>query len=315
MSSAICDKLVCFVAQVSLPMPEPNDRNDRLTALQDPVIIRCQQGREFKVVAVAGKGQLANVYKAIDLSTNTTVALKVPNSGFRGAPVDLLKKFEQESTGFVYNHPHVVVPRGISQTVDGLIFLSMDFIDGQTIGEILETDHTIPEEKVISLSIQICEILDHLHQAGVVHRMLCPSHILVAPGSAGEDTVNMIGLFSLYVAPSQKDRQVAFLDDCTYFSPEQCMGKRLDVRSDIYSLGCVMFECLVGVPPFRGANPIQTANQHTTHDPPWFAAISPGARIPKPLEIVLRRCLAKDMDRRPQTMTELKSNLLEIEIR
>jgi serine/threonine-protein kinase len=163
--------------------------------------------------------------------------------------------------------------------------------------------------------VQLCEGLGHAHNRGILHRDLKPSNILVYPGEDGTEKAKLLDFGVAKLMPQfnkNSPELTASGEVCgtpAVLSPEQCMGKQLDVRSDIYSLGCLMYETLSGIPPFVADTILETMNKHVNEKAPEFDDSVPQLKIPWSVSFIIFRCLEKDPDKRFQTTEEVRQSL------
>ncbi|HEY9868924.1 MAG TPA: serine/threonine-protein kinase, partial [Candidatus Obscuribacterales bacterium] len=213
-------------------------------------------------------------------------------------------------------HPNVVQVHDSGITEDGRPYLVMSYIEGRSLGEILEEEDRLEPERAIRIFSQVCDALAHAHHKGVVHRDLKPNNIMLVKTEASTDVVKIVdfGIAKL-VAPDGTDTQTLTRTGETfgspwYMSPEQCLAQRLDSRSDIYSLGCVMYHALTGKPPLAGESAFETMTFHVSKKPRPFKSVRPDLGVQPELERVVRVAMEKIPEERWQSMTEFRDQLL-----
>lgn len=268
----------------------------------------------FRIGDLIGAGGMGSVYKAEDASLKSTFAIKVLRPELAKDPI-ACSRFEHEANS-VQNltHPNIVAvyEYGISQS--GAPYIVMDYVEGKSLEEILEENVFLEPNRVIDLFIQVTDAVAHAHKKRVIHRDIKPNNIIVK-SSNGTDIVKIVDFGIAKVMP-EADKTTQGLTQTgelfgspSYMSPEQCTGKRLDGRSDIYAIGCVMYEALSGKPPFRGENAIQTILHHINDEPEDLSKRSSNLNIPDQLSYVVMRCLEKQATNRYQSAEELKADL------
>jgi serine/threonine-protein kinase len=244
-----------------------------------------------------GTGGMATVYAARDLSLERTVALKIlpPDSALDN---EVLQRFLQEGKSAAQlDHPNIARIYAIGHD-SGYYYLVFEFIEGRTIRQWIEDSGKIDVEKVLRWSIQIADALAHADHRGVVHRDVKPSNLIVTR----DGTVKLVdlGLARRYETHGHADltQSGVTLGTFDYISPEQARDPRnVDIRSDLYSLGCTMFHMLAGVPPFPGQNVVQKLLQHQEQAPPDLHLLNPD--VPRQLCDLISRLMAKFPGDRP----------------
>jgi len=269
----------------------------------------------YEIVSSLGAGGMGEVYRAKDKRLDRTVAIKVLPQELSNDPVRK-QRFEREAkTISCLNHPHICTLHDIGSQ-DGLDYLVMECIEGETLAKRLEKG-PLPLDQVLNYGAQIADALDKAHRAGIVHRDLKPGNIMltstgtklldfglarpVAP-SATLATLTM-------AAPAQAPvtQEGTIVGTFQYMSPEQVEGKEVDGRSDIFSMGAVLYEMVTGKRAFEGKSQLSVASAILEKEP---AAISEVRRMTPPaLDHTIRRCLAKDPDQRWQTARDLALEL------
>ena len=248
----------------------------------------------YEVVSALGAGGMGEVYRARDTRLGRDVAIKVLPTAFAADP-DRLRRFEQEARAIAaLNHPH------ICQIYDvGPAYLVLEYIEGAPV------QGPLPVEASVRVAIQIAGALEAAHARGILHRDLKPGNILMT--RTGHVKVLDFGLAKSIAADADVTRTTAgaVLGTPAYMSPEQAEGKPLDVRSDIFSLGAVLYELLSGTRAFGGDTTAQVVSAVLRDAPPPLQA-------PLPLERLVSRCLAKQAAQRFQTMTEVKAALEQV---
>jgi serine/threonine-protein kinase len=294
------------------PPPGPTDETLAADAPTMPAPVPARglaQGQvladRYEVLSVLGKGGMGVVYKARDRQLDEVVALKLLRAEALASEPDLLKRFKQEiKLARSITHRNVLRTHDFGEA-DGVPFISMEYVEGVDLKELVHHRGALPLGVALSFAKQMCHGLDAAHSRGVVHRDIKPHNMLIIPES-GELKITDFGI----ARPSQVGGQDAALTTAgtvmgtpDYMSPEQAQGRPADFRADIYSIGVVLFEALTGQLPFRGDTVTQIIIAHIQQPPPRPRSINP--RLPQGLEIAVLRCLQKDPDRRWQSVSEL----------
>jgi serine/threonine protein kinase/tetratricopeptide (TPR) repeat protein len=292
----------------------PND-GTTLTHLTMEASIGSTIGEKYEILAVIGGGAMGLVYKARHTLMKRVVAIKMlhPNMLPDAGTVMRFKK-EAEALSCL-NHPGILTVFDFGISTQGQPYLVTDYLEGQTLGELLESTQVVPWQRTVNIFMQVCSALAHAHKNGVIHRDIKPSNIMLTEFEDQQDVVKILdfGIAKVITEETENSSQLTRTGEVfgspLYMSPEQCRGKSLDARSDIYSLGCVMFRTLTGQPAFFGQDLVECLYKHVNEAAPSLREMTPEANIPEALEQVVLKCLAKDQNDRYQTMVELKEAL------
>jgi hypothetical protein len=256
-------------------------------------------GRRFVPLALARSGGMGRVYRARDLSDGSTVALKVLVA--RGSRD--VARFEQEAALLsALVHPAIVRYVAHGKGEHGEDFLAMEWLEGETLAERLGRGARLDLGETMALAERAAGALSVAHARGVVHRDIKPSNVFLVGGRAAEAKVLDFGIAR--IGPALTSASGRMLGSPGYMSPEQARGGRtLDARSDVFALGCVLFECLAGRPAFAGDHLMAVLARILVEDPPPLRDLSP--EVPAEVEALVRRMLAKAPSARPHDGTEL----------
>jgi serine/threonine protein kinase/Tol biopolymer transport system component len=269
----------------------------------------------YEIGAPLGAGGMGEVYRARDTRLDRTVAIKILPAQFSADPVRK-QRFEREAkTISSLNHPHICTLHDVGSQ-DGVDYLVMECVEGETLAQRLEKG-PLPLEQVLKFGAQIAATLDKAHRSGVDHRDLKPGNIMLTPAGAklldfglAKPAAPLTSVATMTAAVTQSSpmtEQGALVGTFQYMSPEQIEGKELDGRSDIFSLGAVLYEMLAGHRAFPGKSQLSVASAILEKEPAPISTIKP--LTPAALDHAIRRCLAKDPDERWQTARDLALEL------
>ncbi|MFP2913029.1 serine/threonine-protein kinase, partial [Pyxidicoccus sp. 3LFB2] len=284
----------------------------------DPLIGRTLNGR-FSILEPLGVGGMGKVYRALQAPLERVVALKVLNPNFQSTKdPGFQKRFLREaSLTSKLRHPNTVTVIDYGQTDDGIYYIAMEYLDGRTLAQVLGQVGPLSWQRSVSVAQQICRSLREAHSLGIVHRDLKPANIMLL-NESDQDLVKVLDFGLVKSVAEPQDGQISpeitqngtFLGSPQYMAPEQARNVT-DARSDVYSLGVVMFQMLMGRPPFIARDHIELIFAHYKEAPPTFQQVRPDLTVPPEIEAVVRRCLEKDPARRFQTMDEVLEGLRE----
>lgn len=272
----------------------------------------------YRITGRVGTGGWSTIYSAMHLAIRKQVALKVLHHHLSFDPAKLLR-FQQEAEACSQiNHPNVVRIYDYGTLPNGQPFIVMDYLDGKSLDQILEREHHLSVDRAIDIFSQACCALAAAHESGIVHRDLKPSNIIVTKDERNNDRVVIID-FGLAKALSDADFESLtqtgqVLGTPAYMSPEQCAGKEIDGRADIYSLGCTLFEALTGVKPFLAKTYAEYLVLHVNEPPKSFADLRLTFRIPSLIERIVRKSLQKDPALRFSSAFEMLKELWEVKV-
>ncbi len=290
---------------------DPQGPSASMFPAADPLIGRVLNGR-FRIVEPLGSGGMGKVYKAMQSPLERVVALKILNPNFPAEKDPAFKRrfFLEASLTSKLRHPNTVTVIDYGQTDDGIFFIAMEYLEGQTLAEVLALEKTLPWTRVLDIGQQVCRSLREAHKLGVIHRDLKPANVMLL-NEADQDMVKVLdfGLVKSFLsdlAPGDPEvtQNGVFLGSPQYMAPEQARNVA-DPRSDVYSLGILMYQMLTGRPPFLGKDYLEVIFLHMKEPPKRLRDARPGLDVPAEVEAVLLKCLEKDPLARFQSMDEL----------
>jgi len=272
----------------------------------------------YEILEVIGGGGMGLVYKARHRLMNRIVAIKMLHKHMVSS-ADALKRFQVEAqAASCLSLPNILTIYDFGLTDEGQPYMVMDYLEGASLGDIIEEEGHLPAPRALNIFTQVCAGLSHAHQKGIIHRDLKPSNIMLVTFGDQKDFVKIVdfGIAKLLRQNEGQGEQLTKTGEVfgspLYMSPEQCKGKQLDARSDIYSFGSVMYRSLTGSPLFEGDEVIEFLFKQVSEMPQPFRIMCPGLRIPKKLEDIVFKALAKEPENRWQSMAALKDALEQV---
>ena len=288
-----------------------------MAELHDPLLGTTFAGR-YRIERRLGEGGMGCVYLATQLSMDRQVALKVLGEHMVQSEA-AAKRFhrEMQATARV-EHQNTIRVYDFGETDDGQLFLAMELLDGRTLHSVLHTEGAFETGRALHVAAQIARALGAAHHEGIVHRDLKPENIMLLDRYGERDFVKVldfgIARFAQGAEPADGEPQITkagtLIGTPLYMSPEQALGRELDGRSDLYSLGILLFQMVTGGLPFTAPLPVRLLYMHAHEPPPRPTAVAPG-RVPAAVEGVILRLLAKDPADRPQDAAQLVQDLRE----
>lgn len=285
--------------------PDPTDRDATrtTTAVSGLLCAGDMLAGRYRIVDTLGVGAMGVVYRAHDERVDVPVALKILHAG-AARDADTLRRFEEElRLARQVTHENVVRIHDLGEH-DGVTFLTMDLIDGESLGELLDREQRLPPERAAQIAAGVAAGLAAAHAQGVVHRDLKPANVLVTEGDRA--ILTDFGV-AKSMSSAQLTRTGMFIGTPDYLAPEQARGDAVDGRADIYALGLLLYEMLAGRRPTRAASMQELLVQRTMGRMPELSALP--NTTPTALRQVIERCLQKDPEARYQDAAELAQDL------
>lgn len=260
-------------------------------------------GNRYEIIEKIGGGGMALVYKAQCRLLNRFVAIKILRAEFT-EDEEFVKKFKRESQAAAsLSHPNIVGIYDVGME-DNIYYIVMEYIKGQTLKDLIKQKGALGVDFATNIAIQISSALEHAHKNHIVHRDIKSHNIMIK-----EDNTVKVTDFGIAraVSSSTITNTGNVIGSVHYFSPEQARGGYTDEKSDIYSLGIVMYEMMTGRLPFEGDSPIAVALKHLQEEAVKPSSINP--RIPKSIDDIILKCMDKDVNNRYSSMSEIMSDL------
>ncbi len=288
----------------------------KLVSLEGGSLVGTVIDERYKIESIIGRGALGVVYKAKQELVGRPVAVKILHSYLISDP-DTVKRFQQEARGVSrLKHPHIITVFDYGLLPNGLPYIAMDYLEGVTLAKVLHERKLLSVKELMPIIKQVCDALEEAHHCGVVHRDVTPDNIVLIEQSGQKNFVKVVD-FGIAKLLRVNDETLSSLTKAgsaggspIYMSPERITNKEIDHRSDIYSLGIVIFEALVGRPPFASTEAARLMLEQVNEIPPRLKDIRPDFLFPQELEDVIAKALAKSPEDRQSSMGQLRDELM-----
>jgi eukaryotic-like serine/threonine-protein kinase len=266
-------------------------------------------GGRYELDGVVGRGGMAEVYRARDLRLDRVVAVKTLREDLARDQTFQARFRREAQSAASLNHPSIVAVYDTGEDNSGsshVPFIVMEYVDGRTIRDLLRDDRRLLPERALEITDGVLRALDYSHRAGIVHRDIKPGNVML--NRSGEIKVMDFGIArAVSDAQATMTQTAQVIGTAQYLSPEQARGERVDSRSDLYSVGCLLYELLTGRPPFTGDSPVAIAYQHVRENPIPPSRIDPD--LPRWADAIVLRAMEKDPAERYQSAADMRSDI------
>lgn len=289
----------------------------------------------YKLLTELGVGGMGTVFRAVDRETKATYAVKVMHRHLKADAANVMRFEREAQLASSLQHPNIVQVFDFGLTEASEPYMVMEYLEGENLDDMIEARGRLPIEIFAPIFSQVCAGLSYAHESNIVHRDIKPSNIMLVAGpappqvkivdfgiakscaSTGEICPTSVAILqSMDWAKDKPTEEVAALlqtltqpgeifGSPLYMSPEQCNGQEADCRSEVYSLGCMVFEILTGAAPLRGSDAMETMLKKMRDKPPLMGSIAHDVKFSDELEAVVQRCLERDPERRYPSVAEL----------
>jgi len=285
-----------------------------MAVTKDP-LLGATLAEKYLVMSEIGRGGMSIVYKGKHTLMDRIVAIKMLISQLVEDQTST-KRFQQEAQAVsCLAHPNVIGVHDFGIAPTGQPYIVMDFLVGESLADVIKRDSCVPEARAVPIFKQACDALDHAHKKGIIHRDLKSSNVMLVEEEGKRDIVKVVdfGIAKLMPSSGKQAQNLTQTGEIfgspIYMSPEQCLGQPLDARSDIYSMGVLMYEALTGLPPLMGHTIVETMQKHVGTKPEAMGKTRPDLRFSPEIEAIVAKSLAKSADERFQSMLNLSDAL------
>jgi serine/threonine protein kinase/tetratricopeptide (TPR) repeat protein len=279
----------------------------------DPLLGRILAGR-YRLLSKLGEGGMGAVYKAEHIKINRLIAIKILAADLAGNP-DFIARFHREAKmASRINHPNAVAIYDFGETEDGLLYIAMELLDGETLSDTMKRAGAMPLERVLNITRQAAQALEAAHQIGIMHRDFKPDNVMICQKTGWRDWAVVLdfGIAKETLIDSEGDSLTLpgfILGTPRYMSPEQVKGEKLDARSDLYSLATVTYEMLSGVLPFQARTPQEIMVKRVYEHPRPLLSSRPQLAIPLGVEASIMKALSRERWERHESVAEFAAEL------
>jgi hypothetical protein len=289
----------------------PNDQNP-LQKVRYDTLIGTTFLDKYEILEELGSGGMSTVYRVKQVFLDKEFALKILKDSAAGSGEGIARFQREAQAAGALKHQGIISIQDFGLTPDGQPYMTMEYIAGSSLSQLLDKKSKLDLRLALSFMDQICEAIMHAHENGIVHRDLKPSNIMLVTELDGKITAKIVdfGIAKVVAENSENSLNLTktgeLIGSPLYMSPEQCRGQKIDHRSDIYSVGCVFYEMLVGMPPIVGKQVTDTILAHIQKPPNPFPD---GLQVPENVKEAIYKALEKEPDARHQSMQDFKRSI------
>lgn len=308
-STARLDLIPSSVARVKIEQTDSNLES----GCADPLIGRVLAGR-YRLLSRLGEGGMGAVYKGEHVKINRLTAIKILAADLAANP-DFIARFHREAKMVSrINHPNAVAIYDFGETDDGLLFIAMELLDGETLSDTMKRAGAMPLDRVLNITRQVAQALEAAHQIGIVHRDFKPDNVMICQKTGWRDWAVVLdfGIAKETCIDSERNSLTLpgfILGTPRYMSPEQVKGEKLDARSDLYSLATVTYEMLSGILPFQARTPQEVMVKRVYEHPRPLLSLKPQLAIPQEVEASIMKALSRERCERHESVAEFVAEL------
>ncbi|MCC6748969.1 MAG: serine/threonine protein kinase [Deltaproteobacteria bacterium] len=273
-------------------------------------------GGRYRLTKLLGAGGMGEVYAAQHVHIHKRVAVKLLHGEISSNP-EAVARFQQEAqSASSIGHDNIVIIDDFGTMDDGRVYLCMEFLEGVSLSEAMQEPGGMDLLRAMRVMTQVCDGLGAAHAKGIVHRDMKPENVFLTRRSDGSEVAKILDFGIAKVSGTEANQNLTktgtVFGTPHYMSPEQALGQKVDHRADIYSVGVMLFEMFTGQVPFKAESFMGILSQHITKPPPVPSTVSPGKAIPRPIEEIILKSMAKDPTQRFGSMQEVKEALLAV---
>lgn len=295
--------------------PSVRSTGNTVTRRADPMVGTVLAER-YKILEIIGRGGMGVVYKARHELMERVVAIKMMLPQFVSDDTSLERFRREAKAASRISHPNIIAIHDYGFAPEsGTPYIVMDYLEGQSLSDTIKKDGQLGVTRTVNIFSQVCEALEHAHRLGILHRDMKPGNIMLVNESE-RDFVKVVdfGVAKMCLSEDDEHQRLTGTGEIfgspVYMSPEQCNGDELTPATDVYALGCVLYETLTGKLPLCGKTVVETITRHLSSTAPSFAQARPDLYIPEWLEQIVFKALEKDPKKRHQSMQEMRDELI-----
>ncbi len=300
--------LVCQHCALELPPGSTNCPQHGPIAGSEDLLIK-ELGNRYEFISLVSTGGMGVIYKAKQLLLDKTVAIKMLHSHM-GSDQSLARFQKEAKAASTLEHPGIIRVHDFGISEHGQAFMVMDFVEGKPLSRLIEEQGQLEPKLACQIFVQVLEAVEHAHSKGVLHRDLKPSNIMISHNSDGSLQAKLVDFGIAKIQDQVSLTQTGdVIGSPPYMSPEQCRGHNIDHRSDIYSLGCVMYETLTGQPPHTGESLVEIIFKQLNEKSVPITKARPDLKFPAALTQIIHTTLEKDPKDRYQAVAGIRTDL------